>query len=39
MRWIVAILLAAAVGYVAYNVTGSSDLAYIARAIARGLAN
>jgi hypothetical protein len=35
--WIVMIVLAAVLGGVAYELTGSSEIAYIVRAITRGL--
>lgn len=37
MRWIVVIVLAAAVGSLAFDLTGSSEVAYIVRAITRGI--
>lgn len=37
MRWMVGIVLAATAGSVAFDLTGSSEIAYIVRAITRGL--
>jgi hypothetical protein len=37
LRWLIGIVLAALIGSIVYDLTGSSELAYILRAIARGL--
>jgi hypothetical protein len=37
VKWILGIVLAALAGSVAFELTGSSELAYIIRAITRGL--
>lgn len=36
MRFVIGIVLAAGVGWVVYHFTGSSELAYIFRALTRG---
>lgn len=36
-RWIAFIILAAAIGSIAFDVTGSSQVAYVVRSIVRGL--
>ena len=35
MRWLVSILIAAAIGYAIYAIGGGPELAYIGRSIAR----
>lgn len=37
MKWIAAIVVAAAAGSVAFDLTGSSEIAYVVRSIVRGL--
>lgn len=37
MRWILVIVLAAAAGSLAFDLTGSSEVAYVVRSITRGL--
>lgn len=37
MRWIAVIVLAAVAGSVAFDLTGSAEIAYIVRSIVRGL--
>lgn len=37
MRWVLVIVVAALAGSVAFDLTGSSEIAYIVRSIVRGL--
>lgn len=37
MKWILGIVLAAILGSIAFDFTGSSEVAYVIRAITRGL--
>jgi hypothetical protein len=37
VKWILGIVLAAAVGSVAFDLTGSSEIAYVVRSVVRGL--
>jgi len=37
VRWVLVIVVAALLGSLAFDLTGSSEIAYIVRSIARGL--
>jgi hypothetical protein len=37
MKWILGIVAAAAIGSVVFDLTGSSEVAYVVRAIVRGM--